>query len=71
MNQNYKPFDNPKIRQAVAYAINRQALVDTFFGGPGVAADNWMPPGTLYDKPTSRSRRTTPRRPRPSSPSPA
>ena len=38
MNQKFKPFDNLKIRQAVAYAINRQALVDAFFGDTGVVA---------------------------------
>ncbi len=30
--ERHKPFDNPKIRQAVGYAINRQAIVDAFFG---------------------------------------
>ena len=47
-----KPFDNPKIRQAVAYAVNKQALIDTFYGGSegAVAADNWMPPGTATTK---------------------
>ena len=52
MNQLQKPFDNPKIRQAVAYAINKQALVDTFYGGNdgAVIAHNWMPPGAFADK---------------------
>ena len=53
MNSLQKPFDNPKIRQAVAYAVNKQALIDTFYGGSSgaVAADNWMPPGTASSKP--------------------
>jgi peptide/nickel transport system substrate-binding protein len=50
MNQTHKPFDNPKIRQAVAYAINRQAIVDAFFGETGVVLKNWTPPGTIYSK---------------------
>jgi peptide/nickel transport system substrate-binding protein len=50
MNQTYKPFDNPKIRQAVAQAINRQALVDAFFAGTGILLDNWTPPGSKYEK---------------------
>ena len=51
MNQNYALTKNPKIREAIAYAINKQALIDTFYAGQGVAADNWMPPGTQYYKP--------------------
>jgi ABC-type transport system substrate-binding protein len=27
MNVTQKPFDNPKVREAINYAINRQALV--------------------------------------------
>jgi peptide/nickel transport system substrate-binding protein len=48
MNQTHKPFDNLKIRQAVAYAIDRQALVDAYFGETGVVLKNWAPPGTLF-----------------------
>ncbi len=45
MNQTHKPFDNVKIRQAVAAAVNRQSLVDTFYGGNDNAAvaKTWMP----------------------------
>ena len=50
MNQTHKPFDNTLIRQAVATAINRQALVDAFFGAAGVVPNNWAPPGTLFAK---------------------
>ncbi|RLQ92428.1 ABC transporter substrate-binding protein [Falsibacillus albus] len=39
-----KPFDNPKVRQALNYAIDRQALIDAFYGGKGVPAKNPMPP---------------------------
>jgi peptide/nickel transport system substrate-binding protein len=48
MNQTHKPFDNPKIRQAVGYAINRQAIVDAFFGQTGVVLKNFVPPGTKF-----------------------
>ncbi len=38
------------VRKAIALAINRQAIVDAFFGGAGVVANQWLPPGTLgYD----------------------
>jgi len=50
MNQTHKPFDNLKIREAVAYAVNKQALIDTFYGGQAVTAITWMNPGGLYAK---------------------
>jgi len=50
MNETHKPFDNVKIRQAVAYAINRQAIVDAFFGTTGVVLKTWAPPGTIFAK---------------------
>jgi peptide/nickel transport system substrate-binding protein len=50
LNQTYKLTANPKIREAIAYAINKQALIDAFYAGQGVVADNWMPPGTQYYK---------------------
>ena len=50
MNQTHAPFDNVKIRQAVAAAVDRQALVDAFFGGAGLVPSNWAPPGTLFAK---------------------
>ncbi|GLC90293.1 ABC transporter substrate-binding protein [Lysinibacillus piscis] len=37
------PFDNVKVRQAVNYAINKQALVDAFYEGLGTPAKNPMP----------------------------
>lgn len=50
LNETHKPFDNLKIRQAVAYAINKQALIDTFYGGQAVVAKTWMPMGAQYAK---------------------
>jgi peptide/nickel transport system substrate-binding protein len=51
MNQTHKPFDNLKIRQAMAYAIDRAALADAFFGGEfGLVPSNWAPPGTPFVK---------------------
>jgi peptide/nickel transport system substrate-binding protein len=42
---------NLKIRQAMMYAIDRQALVDAFYAGQAKTADNWMPLTTQYAKP--------------------
>lgn len=44
MNQEKKPFDNPKVRQAIAHAINKQAIVDTIYNGFAEVAKNPMPP---------------------------
>ena len=51
MNHNYTLTKNPRSARATAHAINKQALIDTFYAGQGVVADNWMPPGTQYYKP--------------------
>ncbi len=45
LNHSVKPFDNLQLRQAIAYALNRQSYVDAFYSGQAIMADNWMPPG--------------------------
>ncbi len=35
LNNNAKPFDNEKVRQALCYAIDRQAILDMVAGGKG------------------------------------
>jgi peptide/nickel transport system substrate-binding protein len=50
MNQKHKPFDNLKIRQAVAHAVNTQAIVDAYFGDTGAIPKSWAPPGTKFVK---------------------
>jgi peptide/nickel transport system substrate-binding protein len=50
MNHKYTPINNPKIREAIAYAVNKQYLIDTFYAGLAVPADNWMPVNTLDAK---------------------
>ena len=39
-----EPFDDPKVRQAINHAIDRQAIVDAFFEGRGEVAKNPLPP---------------------------
>ena len=51
MNLKHAPFDNKLIRQAIAYALNKQSYIDAFYAGLAVPADNWMPLNTLYAKP--------------------
>ncbi|MBD5653903.1 MAG: ABC transporter substrate-binding protein, partial [Candidatus Eremiobacteraeota bacterium] len=47
MNVEKKPFDNVLVRRAVAYAIDKNALVRSFYTEGAVVADNWTPPGML------------------------
>lgn len=39
-----KPFDDKKVRQAVNYAVDKQAIVDAFYEGQAEVATNAMPP---------------------------
>jgi peptide/nickel transport system substrate-binding protein len=45
MNNTIPPFDNEKVRQAFALAINRQKIVDDFYAPGSVAATQFVPPG--------------------------
>ena len=38
------PFDKKEVRQAINYAIDKQAIVDSFFEGRAEIAKNPMPP---------------------------
>ncbi|HLQ32552.1 MAG TPA: ABC transporter substrate-binding protein [Chloroflexota bacterium] len=50
MNISKKPFDNLKVRQAIAQAINKQAIADAFYKGTGKSAKELLAPGMLgYD----------------------
>ncbi|WP_432767401.1 glutathione ABC transporter substrate-binding protein GsiB [Roseateles cavernae] len=43
-----KPFDNLKVRQAINYAINKEALAKVAFNGYAVPAEGYVPTGVLY-----------------------
>jgi peptide/nickel transport system substrate-binding protein len=43
-NQAVKPLDDIAVRQAIAHAIDRQAVVDGFYAGQGEVATQFMPP---------------------------
>jgi len=47
INQKQKPMDKLEVRQAVAYGLDRQAVVDNFYGGRGVVAKEMMPPEVM------------------------
>lgn len=47
-NVTQKPFDNPKVREAINYAINRQALVKVAFAGYATPATGIVPPAIQY-----------------------
>jgi peptide/nickel transport system substrate-binding protein len=41
------PTDDLKVRQAFAYAINRKAIIDAFYGDLGVVPTQFQPPAIL------------------------
>jgi glutathione transport system substrate-binding protein len=45
MNTQQKPFDNVKVRQAIAYAINKAALAKVAFNGYATPAEGVVPEG--------------------------
>lgn len=47
-NVTQKPFDNLKVRQAINYAINKEALIKVAFSGYAVPAEGPVPPGIDY-----------------------
>lgn len=50
INVTQKPFDNIKVREALNYAINRQALVKVAFAGYATPANGVVPPAISYSQ---------------------
>lgn len=48
-----KPFDDIRVRQAVAHAINKQAILDGFYGGNGEVATDFLPAVMKDARPTN------------------
>lgn len=44
INNTVAPFDNVKVRQAIAYGIDKQRIVDNFYPPGSTTADQFMPP---------------------------
>lgn len=42
-NQKVKPLDNLKVRQAIAWAINKKAIAEVLYPGNGVVATQFLP----------------------------
>jgi peptide/nickel transport system substrate-binding protein len=53
LNLNNKPFDNPKVRQAIAYAIDKKAILDSFYGSVGTVATDFLPDSLGWARPTN------------------
>ncbi|MEW6408697.1 MAG: ABC transporter substrate-binding protein, partial [Nitrospirota bacterium] len=47
LNCSRRPFDNPVVRRAVAYAIDRKKILDTVYQGRGQLAESVIPPMLL------------------------
>ena len=48
LNMLHKPFDDLRVRQAINYAINKEALTKVAFAGYAKPADGIVPQGVLY-----------------------
>ncbi|MEZ4606960.1 MAG: ABC transporter substrate-binding protein [Deinococcales bacterium] len=44
LHQANKPFDDLRVRQAFAYAIDKEAIVEAFYGDLGAVAGEFVPP---------------------------
>jgi glutathione transport system substrate-binding protein len=47
-NMLQKPFDNPKVREAIGYAVNKEALAKVAFSGYAFPAQGFVPQGIQY-----------------------
>lgn len=43
-HQSHEPLDDPRVRQAIALAIDKKAIVEAFYAGLGTPADQFVPP---------------------------
>jgi len=50
LNPGYKPLSDPKVRQAIAYAINRPAIVQAFWGSLGKHDPHFTPPSLAWSQ---------------------
>lgn len=53
LNPSYKPLSDSRVRQAIAYAINRPAIVQSFWGDLGQHDAHFLPPLFTWAQDTS------------------
>jgi peptide/nickel transport system substrate-binding protein len=53
VNHAHKPLDDVRVRKAVYYALNRQAIVDVVTFGYGKVANSFIPAGAMYYNPAN------------------
>jgi peptide/nickel transport system substrate-binding protein len=51
INHAHKPLDDLRVRRAIYYALNRQAIVDVVTFGFGKVANSFIPAGAMYHNP--------------------
>ena len=50
-----KPFGDIRVRQAIAYALDVQAMAANLYSKGAVVANTWLPPGMLGDNPAVKA----------------
>ena len=50
MNTQYKPFADVRVRQAINYALNKEAIIKIAWGGAATQADSIIPPNLQFYK---------------------
>ena len=48
MNTKYKPLANPKVRQAINYALDKDAIIKIAWAGAGIHMDSVIPPDLQF-----------------------
>lgn len=54
-NRAFKPFDNAKVRQSIAHAVNREALLEAMYPPGSILAEQWVPPSMSLEGTTSNA----------------
>jgi len=55
MNVEVKPFDDVRVRRAVAYALDLRGIVNGLYAKGSVIGDNFTPPGMLGENPAVKA----------------